>query len=46
MEIDVIERQKWSVILRMPCFAHHNLEIDGRMKEVKMTRCPKKYEKQ
>jgi len=40
MEIDVIGRQKWSVILRMPCFAYHNSEIDCRIGELKMTRCP------
>ena len=27
-EIDVIERQKWKVILRMLWLAHHNPEID------------------
>ena len=26
--IDVIGRQKWTVILEMPWLAHHNLEID------------------
>ena len=28
MEIDVIRRQKWTVILRMPWLAHYNPEID------------------
>ncbi len=28
MEIDVIEGQKWKVILEMPWLAHHNPEID------------------
>ena len=46
MEIDVIEEQKWRVILRMSCFAHHNSEIDWRMGEVKMTRYPDKCGKQ
>ena len=30
----------------MSCFAHHNSEIDWRMGEVKMTRCPDKCGKQ
>jgi len=42
IEIDIIERQKWNVILGMPWLAHHNLEIDWRTKEVKITRCPEK----
>jgi len=37
-EIDVIEGQKWNVILRIPWLAHHNPEIDWRTGEVKMTR--------
>jgi len=41
-EIDVIEGQKWSVILGMPWLACYNPEIDWRMGEVKMTRCPEK----
>ena len=28
MEIDVIEEQKWNMILRMPWLAHHNSEIN------------------
>jgi len=40
MEIDVIEGQKWKVILGMLWLARHNLEIDRRTREVKMTRCP------
>ena len=40
MSIDVIGRQKWGVILDMPWLRHHNPEIDWRMGEVKMTRCP------
>jgi len=39
MEIDVIGRQKWTVILGMSWLACHNPEIDWRMEEVKMMRC-------
>ena len=39
-EIDVIGRQKWTVILGMLWLAHHNLEIDWRTGKVKMARCP------
>jgi len=39
-EIDVIGGQKWTVILGMLWLAHHNPEIDWRIGEVKMTRCP------
>ena len=46
MEIDVIEEQKWSVILGMLWLAYHNLEIDWKTEEVKMMRCLEKYEKQ
>jgi len=46
MEINVIGGQKWNVILEMPWLAHHNPEIDWRIEEVKMTRCPKEYRKQ
>jgi len=45
-EIDVIGGQKWSVILGMPWLACHNLEIDWKTGEVKMTRCPEEYGKQ
>ena len=45
-EIDVIRGQKWMVILGMPWLAHHNLEINWRMGEVKMTRCPEEYGRQ
>jgi len=34
------------VILGMPWLAHHNLEIDWRTEEVKMTRCPEECRKQ
>jgi len=45
-EINVIERQKWTVILGMPWLACYNPEIDWRMGEVRMTRCPKECGKQ
>ena len=40
--IDIIGGQKWSVILGMPWLGHHNLEINWKIEEVKMTRCPDK----
>ena len=39
-EIDMIRGQKWSVILRIPWLAYHNSEIDWRIEEVKIMRCP------
>ena len=45
-EINVIERQKWTVILRMLWLAYHNPEINWRTGEMKMTRCPEKCGKQ
>ena len=45
-EIDVIGRQKWTVILGMPWLARHNSDIDWRTGEVKMTRCPDECGKQ
>ena len=45
-EINVIGGQKWTVILGMPWLARYNPEIDWRMGEVRMTRCPQEYEKQ
>ena len=45
-EINVIGRQKWSVILEMPWLARHNPEIDWRTEEVKMTRCLEECGKQ
>ena len=45
-EIDVIEGQKWMVILEILWLARHNPEIDWRTGEVKMTRCPEECEKQ
>ena len=38
MEIDVIRGQKWKVILGMLWLACHNLEINWKIGEVKMTR--------
>ena len=46
MEIDVIRGQKWSIILEMPWLAYHNPEIDWKMGEVKMMRCPEECGKQ
>jgi len=45
-EIDVIGGQKWTVILEMLWLAWHNPEIDWKMGEVKMTRCPEECGKQ
>ena len=45
-EIDVIRRQKWTVILEMPWLAHYNPEIDWRTGEIKMTRYPEECGKQ
>jgi len=45
-EINVIGGQKWGVILGMPWLEHHNPEIDWKMGEVKMTRCPEECGKQ
>ena len=46
MEIDVIGRQKWTVISGMLWLACHNSEIDWRMGEIKMTRCLEECGKQ
>ena len=45
-EIDIIGRQKWTVILGMPWLACYNPEIDQRTGKVKMTRCLKECGKQ
>ena len=45
-EIDVIEEQRWTVILGMLWLACYNPEIDWRIGEVKMMRCPEEYGKQ
>ena len=39
MEIDVIGKQKWSVILGILWLVCHNLEIDWKTGGVKMMRC-------
>jgi len=46
IEIDVIGGQKWMVILEMLWLACHNLEIEWRTGEVKMTRCLEECGKQ
>ena len=46
MEMEVIGGQKWNMILEMPWLAHHNPEINWRMEEVKITRCPEECRKQ
>jgi len=45
-EINVIEGQKWSVILGIPWLAWYNPKIDWKTEEVKMTRCLEEYGKQ
>ena len=45
-EIDVIGGQKWMVILGILWLARHNPEIDWRIGEVKMTRCPEECGKE
>jgi len=45
-EIDVIGGQKWMVILRMLWLTCYNPEINWKIGEVKMTRCPEEYRKQ
>ena len=39
-EINIIDEQKWSIILEMPWPTYHNLEINWKNREVKITRCP------
>ena len=46
IEIDVIGGQKQNVILGMLWLAYHNLDIDWRTGEVKMTRCLEECGKQ
>ena len=46
MEIDMIGGQKWTVILGMPWLAFHNPEINWRIGEVKIMRCPEECGKQ
>ena len=45
-EIDIIGGQKWGVILGMPWLECYNPEIDWKMGEVKMTRCPEECGRQ
>ena len=45
-EIDMIRGQKWKVILGIPWLACHNLEINWKTEEVKMTRCPEECRRQ
>ena len=46
MEIDMMEGQKWIVILGMLWLACHNPEINWRTWKVKIIRCSKKCGKQ
>ena len=46
MEINVIRRQKWNVILEILWLVHYNPEINWRTREVKMMRYPEKCGKQ
>ena len=39
MLIDVIEGQKWRVILGMPWLVHYNPEINWKTGEIQMMRC-------
>ena len=45
-EINIIGRQKWTVILGMLWLAHYNPEIDWKTGKVKMTRCLEECGKQ
>jgi len=45
-KIDMIEGQKWSVILGIPWLACHNPEINWKTGEVKMTQCLEECGKQ
>ena len=45
IEINIIDRQKQSVILGMPWLTCYNSKIDQKIGEVKITRCLKEYEK-
>ena len=40
-KINVIEEQKFNIILEIPWLACYNLEINWKTREVKMIRCPK-----
>jgi len=39
-KIDITGEQKWSIVLGMAWLAYYNPEIDWKIGEVKMTRCP------
>jgi len=39
-EINVIRRQKWSIILVVLWLTCHNSEINWRTRKVKITKCP------
>jgi len=45
-EINVIDGQKWSIILKILWLAYHNSEIDWKIREVKMMRRSEECEKQ
>jgi len=45
-KIDIIGGQKWTVILDILWLACYNSEINWKMGEVKMTRCPEECRKQ
>jgi len=44
-KIDMIGRQKWSIILGMLWLAYYNFEIDWKTGEVKMTKYSEKCRK-
>jgi len=46
IEIDIIRELNWGVILDILWLAQHNQEIDWKIREVKMTRCLEKCERQ
>ena len=45
-EVNVIDKQKWSVILEILWLVCHNSEIDWRTGEVKMLRRSEEYKRQ
>ena len=45
-EIDVIEEQKWEVILGIPWMAQYNPEINWKIEEITIIRCPEDCRKQ
>jgi len=46
MEINVIRRQKWNVILDISWLVHYNPEINWKISEVKIMRCLEECGKQ